>query len=114
MVTLINTQVSIIELGAFATPTMKKIAEVVYAHPAYTNPKLPGVAARIRVNSGQRLGADGRKAVERIYSFSLDPKPSLHLPLGKDSIQGIREEVRAIERDAKEHENLSEELDFDM
>lgn len=69
---------------------MKKITDVEYAHPAYTNVNLPGVATRIRVNSGQRLGEDARKAVERIYSFSLDPHPSLHLPLGKDSISGYQ------------------------
>lgn len=92
---------------------MKKITDVNYAHPAYTNPNLPGVATRILVNSGKRLGEDARKAIERIYNFSLDPRPSLHLPLGKDSIQAIRMELKAVERDVIQHENLSEGLGFD-
>lgn len=107
-------QVSSVELGTFYTPIIGKVGTGDrYIHPAYTKPELPTVFLRSLVNSGQRLGADPKKAVERIYEFSLDSEPSLYFPLGKDSIQEIKEEIRRIEQDVTKHEARSEGLEFD-
>ena len=107
-------QVSIIELGAFQTAAISKIKSVSYAHPAYTNPSLPGVATRTFVDGNEHLGADARKAVKRIFELSLDPKPSLHFPLGKDAVQNVTAEIKAIEQDVVKHASRSEGLDFDV
>ena len=107
-------QISIIELGGFYTPVIKKITSIKYTHPAYTNPSLPGVIIRTSVNATERSGADGHKAVKRIYELSLDPNPSLHFPLGKDAVQLIKTEIKVIEQDVLKHESQSEGLEFDV
>ena len=64
------------------------------------------------MDGNERLGADARKAVKRIFEFSLDPNPSLHFPLGKDAIQSVTTEIKAIEQDVVKHASRSEGLDF--
>ena len=108
-----NYQVSIIEPGAFYTPAVTKLTSFDYIHPAYTNPNLPGVIARTWINSGTRVGADPVKAVDRIYQFSLQSKPPLHFPIGKDSIEAIKAEIKALEQNVLQLESQSEGLEFE-
>ena len=59
------------------------------------------------------MGSDPAKAVQRIYDLSLLPNPPMRLLLGKDSVGGVKAQVKKIEEDANNYEKWSEGLEFD-
>ena len=105
-----------IEPGAFYTETVKKScggAAIEYSHPAYTSPNLPSATFRKILGSGQKMGADPAKAVQRIYDLSLLPNPPLRFVFGKDAVATIKEELKSIGEEVAKYESWSEGLDFD-
>lgn len=94
---------TLLELGSFQTPGATN-PRADYAHPAY--------ATRAYKN-GKHPSADPVKAVQRIYDLSLESEPSLHFPVGKDSVALIKAEINAIGHDVTKHEAKSEGLGFD-
>ena len=104
------------EPGAFYTEAIKKSGAGTIASffdPAYSSPSLPTNLVRGFIGSGARMGSDPAKAVQRIYDLSLLPNPPMRLLLGKDSVGGVKAQVRKIEEDANNYEKWSEGLEFD-
>ena len=105
-----------IEPGAFYTETVKKSGagtSIEYSHPAYTSPNLPSAMLRKFLGSGQKMGADPAKAVQRIYDLSLLPNPPLRFVLGKDAVATVKEELKSLGEEVAKYESWSEGLDFD-
>lgn len=98
----------------FHTDAPKKLgAGDGYSHPAYSDPTLPSVALRSFFQNTERYGRDPAKGVQRIYDLSLLPEPPLRFPLGPDAVDGVKSQVKLVEKDAEKYASWSEGLDFD-
>ncbi|KAK7690665.1 hypothetical protein QCA50_005764 [Cerrena zonata] len=104
-----NIKISNLELGYFRTEIMKKLSTV-YAHPAYTKPTLPTVAARTILLGDLPGGSAPAEGVQRIFDLSLLPDIPLHFALGKDAVGAIKAHVENLGRDATKFESWSEGL----
>lgn len=53
---------------------------------------------------------DVSKAAKQIYRLSTLPEPPLRLPLGKDSIETIEDQLELIRADLEKYKSWSEDL----
>ncbi|KAI0820889.1 NAD-P-binding protein [Trametes gibbosa] len=117
-----NIKVAIIEPGAFRTAVMNLGTNMVLVqqHPAYTNPALPG--SQMRDAALKAAGVDGDSdmdhearadpapAVAKIISLSRLSNPPMHFPLGKDSVEFVREKIRTLTAEVEEYAPWSDDL----
>ena len=102
----------LIEFGSFFT---KGRENTVFfpAHPAYASPGT--IASKVRAVMGnpnfKRPSAD--KAVQKVYKLAALPNPPIRLPVGKDMIVAIREEVSQLTSATETFESWSEDLGVD-
>lgn len=79
-----------------------------YSYPAYSNPTLPSVALRRFFRNTERYGRDPVKGVQRIYDLSLFPEPPLRFPLSPNAMDGVKIQVKLVEKDAEKDASWSE------
>ena len=81
------------------------------AHPAYTNPALPGAASRRAFeDKTDKWPGDTRKAVAKIYELAQLEDPPLRFALGKDCIATHRAKLVQLEENLGKYESWSEDL----
>lgn len=108
-------QVTLIEPGTFLTTALKNA--VMLPPPAsYTGPTVPAAMIRKALSSladpGLKLG-DPSKGVKKIYELSNLSDPPLRLALGKDAIDGIRNQQQGVTADLEKYESWSDDLKMD-
>ena len=65
-------------------------------HPAYSKPSLPAHIGRTWIkNAGAEPLGNTKKAITKLYELSLLDDPPLRLPIGKDSVALIRQELQS-------------------
>lgn len=104
-------QVTLIELGAFATEGVQKITWST-PHPAYSKPELPVHGMRNMWDQFNPQG-DVKKAVEVFYTVAGLPEPPLHIAVGKDSIGMSKAKLGKVLAEFEKYEYLSENLNKD-
>ena len=83
-------------------------------HPAYTKPSLPTAVVRNFLgNASYMLPGDLDKGVAKIYELSGVAKPPLHLPLGKDSLEGIKAHLANVTAEVEKYQSWSDDLALD-
>ena len=105
--------VTLIEFGMFGT----KIAEnnvQLKPHPAYCRPTLPGTIARNQLAPANFIPeGDPKKAIEKVYELSQLEDPPLHLPLGRDCVEGIKKQLASVSEEVHTYEHWSQHLTRD-
>ncbi|KAL7279586.1 hypothetical protein ACG7TL_005990 [Trametes sanguinea] len=104
-----NIKVVLVELGGYRTPGLLNMPWG-GTHPAYSNPDLPSNMFR---KYGAQPKGDPKKAARAFYELVSLPEPPLHLPLGKDSIGGIRKKLADFTATIDKYEYFSEDLEVD-
>lgn len=108
---VLSLQVTLIELGAFATEGIQKVAWSA-PHPAYSKPGLPVHGMRNMWDQFNPQG-DVKKAVEVFYTVAGLPEPPLHIAVGKDSIELGKAKFGKVLAEFEKYEYLSENLNKD-
>lgn len=108
---MFSLQVTLIELGAFSTEGIQKIAWST-PHPAYSKPELPVHGLRNMWDQFNPQG-DVKKAVEVFYTVAGLPEPPLHIAVGKDSIEMSKAKLGKVLAEFEKYEYLSENLNKD-
>lgn len=108
---MFSSQVTLIELGAFATEGVQKITWST-PHPAYSKPELPVHGLRNMWDQFNPQG-DVKKAVEVFYTVAGLPEPPLHIAVGKDSIEMGKVKLGKVLAEFEKYEYLSENLNKD-
>lgn len=108
---MLSLQVTLIELGAFATEGVQKITWST-PHPAYSKPELPVHGMRNMWDQFNPQG-DVKKAVEVFYTVAGLPEPPLHIAVGKDSIEMGKAKLGKVLAEFEKYEYLSENLNKD-
>lgn len=106
----ISVQITIIEPGGFRTDFVKGGMDSTPL-PVYTKPTLKGVFIRNIFQNDPVMPGDTGKAVEVIYRLAALPDPPLHLPLGNDSIAGVRRKTAKLLEETDKFESWSQGLD---
>lgn len=104
-----NIKITLIEPGATNTEAAGTFATTP-AHAAYTAADSVVTNVRGGFQSMMTNGADVKLAVVEVYKLSELEQPPLRLPLGKDSINIIRQQLAAITADVDKYESWSEKL----
>ena len=103
-------QITIVEPGAYATKHGDNGVKVP-PHPAYDPAKL--VVRQIFTQHDLSFGGDLRKAVAKIYALAGLEDPPMRLPLGKDAVKGIRDQIASVAAEVDKYESWSDDLDVD-
>ncbi|KAI0823260.1 NAD-P-binding protein [Trametes gibbosa] len=104
-----NIKVTVLEPGFFQSEinsTMRWSSP----HPAYTYPASPVTRHRAALGGFVPPG-DPIKAAEAFYKAALLPNPPLHLLLGKDSLSMTKGMMGELEKDIKDYESWSDDLE---
>jgi len=109
---LIFGKITLLEFGGFKTRIMEPESSPVFpAHPAYTDPTLPGNIMRNYTNNGTYPVGDTDKATLMLFhKLANDPEPSLRVAVGSDSNSGIKKKLKDVEADITKHESWSDNL----
>ncbi|KAI0076324.1 NAD(P)-binding protein [Panus rudis PR-1116 ss-1] len=80
--------------------------------PAYSKPSLKGMQLRksLEGEGGPAYWADPRPAALMVYRLAHLPNPPLRLPLGRDALEGIKEEIQQIQADVDAYASWTDEM----
>jgi NAD(P)-dependent dehydrogenase (short-subunit alcohol dehydrogenase family) len=108
-----NIKVTIIEPGPFQTNLTQADGNMAPAHPAYTDPNLPGSKMRELFLEGTFKNGDPDKACVAFEKVSLLEEPPLRLPLHKGVLARVSGKCKNLLETVEKYKDWSEDLYFD-
>ncbi|OSX66733.1 hypothetical protein POSPLADRAFT_1053348 [Postia placenta MAD-698-R-SB12] len=103
-----NIKITLVIPGWFRTDIMAGSMIRVPIHPAYAH--LPVAAVHDQLDANPLMSGDTAKGVEVIYRVASMPDPPLRFPLGKDSVQNIRDHMEELRATLDQYESWSEQV----
>lgn len=101
-------QVTAVAPGPFDTGDITKMP-IAPPHPAYNNPKLPGMMIR----QGFPRPGDPKKAMEVVYKLTELENPPVHFPLGPEAVETFKTKAAAYVADADRFADWNKDLHKD-
>ncbi|CAL1712857.1 unnamed protein product [Somion occarium] len=107
-----NIKITIVEPGEFDTKVFTSNLVQPPIHPAYaTKPHLPSNLFRQQYIAAPSKRQDPNKAVIKLYELASLENPPLRLPIGKDAIGFVKDQLEQVARDRESFAHWSDDLE---